>query len=155
MPCIFAFRSRCPIDKRVGERHGWRRQSPRQQLKDSRRSDLEICLLFSIGDALLKVILPVRYYQVLKEIAFMNGIIVSLSITRDSGDRLVSIQTVRVGGSWLSIFSLAEGVVFGYSPGGVSNEPNLVSERPGRQLYLQIFPTEEAAIERTQQTVPS
>ena len=111
-----------------------------------------------IGDALLKVILPEQYYQVLGDGVYEWDDVGWFSYQEDLG-RYADLDSdcARRRQSLFDFFS-CEGLVFGYSAGQAARYAmNRVGylERDGRQLDPQIFLDLEAAIERTQQTVPS
>jgi len=113
---------------------------------------------FVIGEALLKVILPVEYYQVLRNGVYEWDDLGWFSYQEDLG-RYADLDPddARRRQSVFDFFSF-EGSVFGYSPGQAARYAmNRIGylERNGRQLDPQIFLDLEATIKRTKKTVPA
>jgi hypothetical protein len=113
---------------------------------------------FVIGEALLKVILPVEYYQLLRDGVFQWDDVGWFAYQEDLGRYAdLGSDDARRRQSVFDFF-LVEGVAFGYSPAQAAryamNRMGYL-ERDGRQLDSQIFLDLEAAIERTRKTVPA
>jgi hypothetical protein len=112
---------------------------------------------FVIGEALMKVILPIGYYQVQKNGVYEWDELGWFAYQEDLGRYAdLASDDARRRQSLLE-FYCEEGKAFGYPPGRAATYAmNRIGylERNGRQLDPQIFLDLEAAIERARKAVP-
>jgi len=113
---------------------------------------------FLIGEALMKVVLPIEYYQVQKNGVYEWDDLGRFAYQEDLGRYAdLASDEARHRQSIFDFYSV-EGAVFGFSPGKAARYAmNRLGylERDGRDPDPQVFLDLEAAIERTRKTVPA